>query len=201
MKVSKQLPHERFFADVTYREEVANNIARNRNLDPKRIREEIEKFCLYWLELDFKTGRHRYQDQKFFDVRARLASWLSRVKGEIATSFPPNEQEDVMYTHYISLYSDPKAKIIGNKRYYETKESAEVAVRARSKFQMVYITELGGHYDSGLIAVIAALKTPIMKTKRLEKPKKETPEKIISEEEQARVRKNLRDLQKKFLNR
>lgn len=41
---------------------------------------EIKKFITYWTEPQANGKKLRWQDQKFFDVRRRLAFWFSRVK-------------------------------------------------------------------------------------------------------------------------
>lgn len=48
--------------------------------DEKLITTELNKFILYWTEKNSTGRKERWQMEKTFEVRKRLATWLSRVK-------------------------------------------------------------------------------------------------------------------------
>jgi len=52
----------------------------------------INAFCNYWTETDHK-GKMRFQDQKFFDIAKRLATWNSKnQKINATTEVPPGRR-------------------------------------------------------------------------------------------------------------
>lgn len=56
---------------------------------------ELEKFISYWTERDSK-GKMRYESQKFFEVRKRLATWFSRTNGNFNNKPPGGRTRKVI---------------------------------------------------------------------------------------------------------
>jgi hypothetical protein len=60
--------------------------------EPKYGLPMIMAFCNYWTETDHK-GKMRFQDQKFFDIAKRLATWNSKnQKINATTEVPPGRR-------------------------------------------------------------------------------------------------------------
>lgn len=44
------------------------------------VKLELAKFISYWSETNIKTGRQRWQGEKYFEIKKRFGSWFSRIK-------------------------------------------------------------------------------------------------------------------------
>jgi hypothetical protein len=68
----------------------------------------ITAFCNYWTETDQK-GKMRFQDQKFFDIPKRLATWHGKnqknattsFSGENSTSWKPAHHKNIDFSNTI----------------------------------------------------------------------------------------------------
>ena len=48
---------------------------------PKEVIElEVSKFISYFTEKNSKTGKARWEGEKYFEIKKRFASWFSRIK-------------------------------------------------------------------------------------------------------------------------
>lgn len=56
------------------------NWLKSKGLDEKLIKQELSKFVTYWTEKNPTGRKERWQMEKTFEIRKRLATWLSRVK-------------------------------------------------------------------------------------------------------------------------
>ena len=54
-------------------------LAQNNKVKPDIIQSELIKFAGYWTELNGSGTKQRWQMEKVFDIRRRLATWFSRV--------------------------------------------------------------------------------------------------------------------------
>jgi phage replication O-like protein O len=59
---------------------------KTKTTDEKLITLELNKFILYWTEKNSTGRKERWQMEKTFEVRRRLATWLTRVKQFTNTS-------------------------------------------------------------------------------------------------------------------
>jgi len=76
---------EMFFLSVNNRapafQSFCKQLAEQNKADINAIAREVVKFCAYWTEPNHTGTKLRWQQQKTFDVRRRLATWFSNVKG------------------------------------------------------------------------------------------------------------------------
>jgi hypothetical protein len=70
--------------------------------EPKYGLPMIMAFCNYWTETDQK-GKMRFQDQKFFDIAKRLATWNSKNQKNATTSFPGENSAAWRPAHHKSI--------------------------------------------------------------------------------------------------
>lgn len=68
-----------FFEGITS-ESILNEMSEKIGVDPPVLKPEFEKFILYWTERNKSGTRQRWETEKTFEVKRRLATWLSRVK-------------------------------------------------------------------------------------------------------------------------
>jgi len=67
-----------FFTSVDHEEMIS--YFSSKGLSDEVARNEIQKFILYWTEPNKLGTKERWQIQKTFEIRRRLASWFSRIK-------------------------------------------------------------------------------------------------------------------------
>lgn len=68
-----------FFENLENQDKVITWLV-GKGMDEDLAKQELTKFVSYWTEQDSK-GKMRYESQKFFEVKKRLATWFSRVNG------------------------------------------------------------------------------------------------------------------------
>lgn len=59
-------------------EEILNYFRENTNLSEDSLKGEFQKFILYWTEKTKSGAKQRWETEKTFEVKRRLATWLSR---------------------------------------------------------------------------------------------------------------------------
>ena len=77
---------EKFFSDEYYREEFIQK-AIAQGMEETSIRSEIKKFCAYWTEKTLTGKKQRWQTEKAFEIRRRLATWLNRANKFYSSQF------------------------------------------------------------------------------------------------------------------
>jgi hypothetical protein len=70
--------------------------------EPKYGFAMINAFCNYWTETDQK-GKMRFQDQKFFDIAKRLATWHGKNQKNTTTSFPAENSTTWKPAHHKNI--------------------------------------------------------------------------------------------------
>lgn len=78
--VIEKNPTKEFFDNPEVRWELIINIADKYKIDRQIIEREINKFVLYWTEPNQTGKKLRWQGQPYFDVKRRIATWLSNNK-------------------------------------------------------------------------------------------------------------------------
>lgn len=68
---------EVFFTSKEKQEEIVAYLLESGVVE-STARREIKKFVDYWLEKS-STGKHRWQAEKFFELKRRLTTWFSRI--------------------------------------------------------------------------------------------------------------------------
>lgn len=69
---------------------------KSKGVPDKLINVELEKFILWWTEKNSTGKKERWQMEKTFEVKRRLATWLSRVKefSGVSKKFPDSQEVD-----------------------------------------------------------------------------------------------------------
>ena len=67
-----------------------HQLAQQNTVPPESIRRELKKFADYWTELNGSGTKMRWQMEKVFDVRRRLATWFGRVGFKNFTAAAPS---------------------------------------------------------------------------------------------------------------
>lgn len=70
----------KFFKMVKENGDEFHNYLQNFKSNAEGARLEINKFTLYWTELNPTGKKERWQQEKTFEVKKRLATWFSKVK-------------------------------------------------------------------------------------------------------------------------
>lgn len=71
---------EDFFLKETSREEVVRGLT-EKGISEQMARQEIKKFYSYWTESNKSGTKQRWQEERFFEIPRRLATWFGRIKG------------------------------------------------------------------------------------------------------------------------
>ena len=67
-----------FFTGGSTYTEIYNSLSQNTS--PEIIKRELDKFIFYWTEKNKSGTRERWEQERTFEVKRRLFTWLSRVK-------------------------------------------------------------------------------------------------------------------------
>lgn len=73
-------PDAREFFTSTEKQTLAANLLAEKGLDLEMAKNEIKKFVKYWTEPSASGKKQRWEDQKFFDLKRRLATWFNNAK-------------------------------------------------------------------------------------------------------------------------
>lgn len=78
-KILSPAQEARTFFDGNF-EPILAEFAAKSNAPPEVLRNEFSKFILYWTEKNKSGTKQRWETEKTFEVRRRLATWLGNVK-------------------------------------------------------------------------------------------------------------------------
>lgn len=74
---------EEFIFDIQNKtdkaKELVFKLATHYKIQPEKVSAEFDRFVNYWCELTLSGKKQRWQTEKVFEVRRRLATWFSRV--------------------------------------------------------------------------------------------------------------------------
>ena len=76
-----------FFKDPDVRQPIIESLAANGTPD-EAIKREIDKFVLYWTEPTSNGIRQRWETERTFEVKRRLATWLQRASKDSINQRP-----------------------------------------------------------------------------------------------------------------
>lgn len=62
--------------------DLINKIAQNKKISPAEVKQQLDRFVNYWTELNSSGTKQRWQLEKVFEVRRRLATWFSRIQSD-----------------------------------------------------------------------------------------------------------------------
>lgn len=79
LKKENQLTKIQFFQNPIEQTEILTWLIGN-GVEETRAKQEIMKFVSYWTETDDR-GKERWRAQKFFDVKRRFVTWMTRANG------------------------------------------------------------------------------------------------------------------------
>ena len=127
--IAKETPAqiaEQFFTDCSTQGKIFTetiDILTEKGTSKDIAEKQIQKFCLYWTEPTQDGKRQRWQIEKTFEVRRRLATWLSNLT--IHNNSPPKGISPSMQAVIASKQADMLIEQQKNERFLAIQKEKE----------------------------------------------------------------------------
>lgn len=102
VKLDSNSPKEQasqFFSDLSLQEEVLTHLIETSGLEENYLRKQISDFINYWTEPTPSGKKQKWETQKTFEIRRRLAKWLNNSQEwNKGRGSPPNSSRVTVIT-------------------------------------------------------------------------------------------------------